>query len=103
MSDIYKRDTYVELGELEEGEYLIYVSVDWTDNTPEEDRFYNITSYGPESAEFEVLENDSEKGELDLLVEIFINKAKNDSNCYVTECNNQEGIMRYANSGDYIT
>ena len=28
------RDTYVELGEVEEGEYLIFVSVDWRPETP---------------------------------------------------------------------
>jgi len=76
VTGIWKRDTYAELGELQEGNYLIYVSMDWDDNTPEEDRFYNITSYGPESVEFEVLDADSEKGELDILLEIFLDKAK---------------------------
>ena len=43
---VWERDTYAELGNLEQGSYLIYVSMDWDEKTPEEDRFYNITSYG---------------------------------------------------------
>jgi len=51
----WSRDTYVELEVLEEGEYLIYVSVDWNQNTPEEDRFYNITSYGVDGCQLGVV------------------------------------------------
>ena len=40
------RDTHVECGELEEGQYLILVSIDWRPETPENDKFFNITSYG---------------------------------------------------------
>ena len=51
----WKRDTYAELGVLEKGKYLIYVSVDWDEKTPEEDRFYNITSYGVEGCHFNII------------------------------------------------
>jgi len=55
-----KRDTYVELGNVEEGEYLIYVSIDWRPETLEEDRFFNITSYGSKQTKFSKLEKGDE-------------------------------------------
>lgn len=78
VSGIWKRDTYVELEKLEAGDYQIYVFMDWDKNTPEEDRFYNITSYGPKSAKFEVADADDctqEKG-LEYLTQVFLGKAK---------------------------
>jgi len=35
VTGTWKRDTYAELGVLEKGKYLIYVSVDWNEKTPE--------------------------------------------------------------------
>jgi len=55
-----KRDTYVELGHVEEGEYLIYVSIDWRPETLEEDKFFNINSYGSEQTKFSKLEKGDE-------------------------------------------
>ena len=45
QNQISLRDTDMELENLEAGEYLIFVSIDWK-NFPEEDRFFNVTSYG---------------------------------------------------------
>ena len=39
---IWKKETYAELGVLEKGRYLIYVSMDWNEETASEDRFYDI-------------------------------------------------------------
>ena len=46
--NLWDRDCYLELGQVEEGEYLIFVSMDWKPLTPVEDRFFSITSYGSE-------------------------------------------------------
>jgi len=39
---IWKKETCAELGVLEKGRYLIYVSMDWDEETASEDRFYDI-------------------------------------------------------------
>jgi hypothetical protein len=33
--------------------------MDWHENTPMEDRFYNITSYGPQAAVFDTHQNET--------------------------------------------
>ena len=51
-----QRDTYIECGSLEAGEYLIFVSIDWKGNPiPKEDRFFNVTSYGVNENKFEFI------------------------------------------------
>ena len=48
------RDTFMELESLEEGDYLIFVSIDWK-STPKEDRFFNVTNYGAVTCTFEFI------------------------------------------------
>ena len=43
----------MELGEIEAGKYIIHATVDWNDDIPEEDRFFNVTSYGVEGVSFD--------------------------------------------------
>ena len=47
------RDVYLELGSIDEGEYLIFISIDWRTETPEADKFFNVTSYGAGETQFE--------------------------------------------------
>jgi hypothetical protein len=52
----------------------------WNDNIPEEDRFYNITSYGVQSPSFSFLA--LERNENDILLDMFFSKAIiDDSTC----------------------
>lgn len=46
----------MEIECLEEGEYVVHVSVDWK-QYKEEDRFFNLTSYGEAKTEFEYIED----------------------------------------------
>lgn len=77
----------MELGHIDEGEYLIYVSIDWRPETPEEDRFFNFTSYGAPETSFtwsyyvdtNLLKHEDkypDQPQLDILLQIFINKAQ---------------------------
>jgi len=64
------RDTHAELENLEVGQYLIYVSIDWNENTPKKDRFFSISSYGEEGVELSI-DPQTEKHH-DLLFKIFL-------------------------------
>lgn len=50
-NQIESRDAYMILDNLDEGQYIIFVSMDWK-NFPEADRFFNVTSYGAGENDF---------------------------------------------------
>lgn len=43
---VRERDSYVELGSLEQGTYYVFVEMDWDDNTTSDNRSFNVTCYG---------------------------------------------------------
>ena len=43
---ILERDTYMELIDLEKGEYFCFIEVEWEPTTALEDRFFTFNSYG---------------------------------------------------------
>ena len=53
------RDTYLEVGYLDEGDYLIFVHIDWRD-FPKEDRYFNVTSYGKGDINFEYIKQNQD-------------------------------------------
>jgi hypothetical protein len=59
------RDTHFEHKNLELGTYYFYVEMDWQDTTIEEDRRYNVSSYGCSDVLFEAdLQGDYAKEEI---------------------------------------
>lgn len=66
-----ERDTHVEFENLEQGEYSLFIEVDWEPET--EERVFCATSYGKSKVEFG--ECNSETPRVEILKKIFKAKA----------------------------
>ena len=80
---------------------MILVSIDWKPETPEEDRFFSITSYGSEQTTFidtELLPTKytNYSPYEDLLLQIFLSKGKQESP------NVQKDIMKEQANGELV-
>ena len=69
------RDAYMELANLEQGDYALYVEMEWQKSTAEEDRSFCVTSYGCSNVTFEK-DMQSEYSKEDILRSAFMAKAE---------------------------
>ena len=104
-----ERDTYVECGYTAAGVYYVYVEMDW--QTPEaskfvvdgagveEDKFFNVTSYGRGAVRF-VADEAHEHDQAELLEEIFTAKVRHgeDADAKVQDMSSERApkIKRYS-------
>ena len=66
-----ERDSYIEFENLEQGDYSMYIEVDWEPAT--EEQVFCVTSYGVSKIEFEICNSDTPREEI--LADIFKGKA----------------------------
>ena len=52
VSDIKERDTYLECDELQEGEYLLFIEIDWQKESAFAGNNFSITCYGVSNIKF---------------------------------------------------